>query len=72
MGKLSFCSDVIVVQMIVTVVMVVMVMVVMMMVVMVMVVIGPNLLSVSNVLNAFLLNCSALPRGNTFEGGNSQ
>ena len=69
MGKLSFCSDVILVQMIVTVVMV---MVVMMMVVMVMVVIGPNLLSVSNVLNAFLLNCSALPRGNTFEGGNSQ
>ena len=29
-----------------------------------------NLLSVSNVLNAFLLNCSALPRGNTL-GGNT-
>ena len=59
-----------VVMVMVVMMMVVMVMVVM--VVMVMVVIGPNLLSVSNVLNAFLLNCSALPRGNTFEGGNSQ
>ena len=61
-----------IVMVMVVMMMVVMVMVMVIMVVMVMVAIGPNLLSVSNVLNAFLLNCSALPRGNTFEGGNSQ